>query len=183
MNKNDMDKGRLKTNRGNYMKKRMQILFLILICISGVTKGNNPSMGSDRNSWQNQEMAVSLTFQDYNAEEAMNFYVGLFHDSKIIDIQRWGKGGPGKEGTVMTASFELNGMKFICSDSPPVHNWTFTPAVSIYIESENEEEIEALFSKLSKDGNVAMPLDDYGFSQKFGWVIDRFGVSWQLNLK
>lgn len=129
-----------------------------------------------------QQLSVSLTFQKNDAEEAMNFYVSLFENSKVFDIHRWGKEGPGKEGTIMMATFELNGMRFICSDSPPVHDWDFSPAVSIYFECESEEEIERLFSKLSENGAVAMPLNNYGFSQKFGWVVDRFGVSWQLNL-
>lgn len=129
-----------------------------------------------------QKITPFLTFQKNDAEEAMNFYISLFDDSKIIRIQRWGKEGPGKEGTVMHATFQLNGQQFRCSDSPPVHNWDFTPAVSNYVACENEEEIERLFSKLSENGEVAMPLNNYGFSQKFGWVIDRFGVSWQLNL-
>ncbi|MFN3341101.1 MAG: VOC family protein, partial [Flavobacteriales bacterium] len=89
----------------------------------------------------------------------------------------------GKEGSIMLAIFELNGQKFMCSDSPPVHNWDFTPAVSNYVECVNAEEIKTLFSKLSEGGIVTMPLDSYGFSQKFAWVIDKFGVSWQLNLK
>lgn len=83
----------------------------------------------------------------------------------------------------MHATFELNGQKFKCSDSPPIHNWDFTPAVSNYVECENEKEIERLYLKLSENGEVAMPLNNYGFSQKFGWVVDRFGVSWQLNLQ
>ncbi len=130
----------------------------------------------------NQQLAISLTFQKNDAEQAMNFYVDLFDNSRIIDVQRWGEGGPGKEGAIMIAKFELNGMRFICSDSPPVHNWDFSPAVSIYVECKNEEEIERLFSKLSENGTAAMTLNNYGFSQKFGWVIDQFGVSWQLNL-
>lgn len=131
----------------------------------------------------NQKIATFLTFQKEDAEQAMNFYVELFDNSKIIDLKRWGEEGSGKEGTVMHATFELNGKLFMCSDSPPIHNWDFTPAVSNYVECEDEREIEMLFSKLSENGKVAMPLDNYGFSQKFGWVVDRFGVSWQLNLK
>ncbi len=123
-----------------------------------------------------------LTFQDNNAENAMNFYVDLFDNSKIIKVQRWGKEGPVEEGKIMHATFDLNGSLFMCSDSPPVHNWDFSPAVSNYIDCENEGELERLFSKLSENGNVTMPLNNYGFSQKFGWVIDQFGVSWQLNL-
>jgi len=83
----------------------------------------------------------------------------------------------------MQATFELDGNLFMCSDSPPVHNWDFTPALSNYIECENENELERLFSRLSENGELTMPLNNYGFSQKFGWVIDQFGVSWQLNLK
>jgi predicted 3-demethylubiquinone-9 3-methyltransferase (glyoxalase superfamily) len=83
----------------------------------------------------------------------------------------------------MHATFELNGKRFMCSDSPPVHNWDFTPAVSVFVECTSEEEVDRLYSKLSENGQVAMPLDNYGFSRKFGWVIDRFGVSWQLNLQ
>jgi predicted 3-demethylubiquinone-9 3-methyltransferase (glyoxalase superfamily) len=130
-----------------------------------------------------QRIITSLTFQKSDAEEAMNFYVSLFDNSKVIFIKRWEKGGMSKEGTIMLAMFELNGQKFMCSDSPPIHNWDFTPAVSNYVECENEEKMKSLFTKLSENGKVTMPLDNYGFSQKFGWVIDKFGVSWQLNLK
>lgn len=124
-----------------------------------------------------------LTFQDNNAENAMNFYVELFDNSKIIKINRWGKEGPVEEGKIMHATFELNGRLFMCSDSPPIHDWDFSPAVSNYIECENESDLEILFLKLSENGIVTMPLNNYGFSQKFGWVIDQFGVSWQLNLQ
>ena len=124
-----------------------------------------------------------LTFQDNNAENAMNFYVDLFDNSKIIKVQRWGKEGPVEEGKIMHATFNLNGKLFMCSDSPPIHDWDFSPAVSNYIDCENESELERLFSKLSENGNVTMPLNNYGFSQKFGWVIDQFGISWQLNLQ
>lgn len=129
------------------------------------------------------QIITFLTFQDNNAENAMNFYVELFDNSKIVDIKRWAKGMPGAEGKIMHATFDLNGNLFMCSDSPPVHDWDFSPAVSNYINCENESEMERLFSKLSENGTVTMPLNNYGFSQKFGWVIDQFGVSWQLNLE
>jgi predicted 3-demethylubiquinone-9 3-methyltransferase (glyoxalase superfamily) len=138
---------------------------------------------TEKGNAMEQNIITSLTFQRNDAEEAMNFYVGLFDNSGIIDLHRWGKDGPGKEGTIMQATFELNGQKFMCSDSPPVHNWDFTPAVSNFVECKNEEEIERLFTELSEGGEIAMPLNNYGFSQKFAWVIDRFGVSWQLNLQ
>lgn len=137
---------------------------------------------TENNAVVKQQIITFLTFQKNDAEQAMNLYVSLFDDSKIIEVQRWEKGGTGKEGTIMQATFELNGQKFMCSDSPPIHHWDFTPAVSNFVECKNEAELNKLFEKLSENGEVAMPLDDYGFSQKFGWVIDQFGVSWQLNL-
>lgn len=130
-----------------------------------------------------QKISTFLTFQKNDAEQAMNLYVSLFDNSKIIQIQRWEKEGHGKEGTIKLAIFELNGQRFMCSDSPPMHDWDFTPAVSNFVECKDEEELQRIFSKLSENGTVTMPLNNYGFSQKFGWVIDTFGVSWQLNLK
>ena len=129
------------------------------------------------------QITTFLTFQKNNAEEAMNFYVDIFDNSKVIDIQRYGKGGPGKEGSVMKAEFELNGKHFICSDSFIKHQWTFTPAISNWVECRDEQELETLYSKLSEDGFVMMPLNNYGFSKKFTWVADKFGISWQLNLQ
>lgn len=123
-----------------------------------------------------------LTFQDNNAENAMNFYVDIFENSKIIDVQRWQKGAPGEEGKIMVATFNLNGSLYMCSDSPPIHDWDFSPAISNFVECKSESELETLFSKLSENGSVTMPLNNYGFSQKFGWVVDQFGISWQLNL-
>jgi len=129
------------------------------------------------------QIATFLTFQKEDAEEAMNFYIGLFDSSNIVDLKRWTKEGPGKEGTIMHATFNLNGKLFMCSDSPAIHAWDFTPAVSNYVECVDDSEIDQLFAKLSENGKVMMPLDNYGFSQKFGFVEDRFGVSWQLNLQ
>lgn len=128
------------------------------------------------------QLATFLTFQENNAEEAMNFYVSLFDNSRVIDVQRYGKDGPAKEGTIMVATFELNGSKYMCSDSFIKHEWNFTPGVSNWVECTSEDELETFFSKLSENGKVMMPLDNYGFSQKFAFVEDRFGVSWQLNL-
>ena len=83
----------------------------------------------------------------------------------------------------MHATFDLNGSLFICSNSPPVYNWDFFPAISNFIECESEIELERLFIKLSESGNLKMPLNNYGFNQRFGWVIDQFGISWHLNLQ
>lgn len=128
-------------------------------------------------------IATFLTFQKEDAEQAMNFYVSLFDNSKIVNVKKWEANAPGKEGTIMHATFTLNGKLFMCSDSPPIHAWDFSPAVSNYVDCKDESELENLYSKLSEKGEIMMPLANYGFSQKFGWVVDQFGVSWQINLK
>ena len=129
-----------------------------------------------------KQIATFLTFQDNNAEKAMIFYVELFDNSKIIDVQYWGKDAPVAEGGIMSAKFVLDGNLFMCSDSPPIHDWGFTPAVSNFVECDTESQLESFFEKLSENGTVTMPLGNYGFSSKFAWVIDQFGISWQLNL-
>lgn len=155
----------------------------LIVLLAFLTWGNGYSQSTEMKPSDKQQILISLTFQKNDAEQAMNFYVSLFDDAKVINMQRWGANAPGKEGAIMQAVFELNGQRFMVSDSPPVHNWDFTPAVSIYMECKDEEEIAKLFAKLSENGEVAMPLDNYGFSQKFAWVMDQFGVSWQLNLE
>jgi predicted 3-demethylubiquinone-9 3-methyltransferase (glyoxalase superfamily) len=117
------------------------------------------------------------------AEKAMNFYVSLFQGSKIVRVDRYGPGEPGAEGTIKKADFTLAGHELSCIDSPMKHPFTFTPSVSLFAECESEPELDNAFHQLSEGGNVLMPLSNYGFSTKFGWVNDRFGVSWQLNLR
>ncbi len=133
-----------------------------------------------------QKTATFLMFvgeQCGKAEEAINFYISLFEDSEIKNIEHWKAGEPGgKEGLVKLATFTLNGLDYMASENLGEHNFTFTPSMSIFVNCENEEEIETLFKKLSENGNIMMPLDNYGFSKKFGWLSDKYGVSWQLNL-
>ena len=123
-----------------------------------------------------------LMFQDGTAEEAMNFYTSLIEDSEITTIVRYGANEGGDEGTIMQATFTLKGQEFMCIDSNIKHEFSFTPSFSIYITCNTEEEIRNLYQRLNEEGQSLMPLDDYGFSKKFGWLNDRFGVSWQLNL-
>ena len=120
-----------------------------------------------------------LTF-DGTAEAAMNFYVDLFPRSEVIKVFHYDEGE--SKGKIQQAFFTLEGREFICIDTPIKHDWGFTPAVSIFVDCESEEELERLYSALAADGKILMPLDNWGFSQRFGWVSDRFGVSWQLNL-
>lgn len=129
-----------------------------------------------------EKVTPFLMFQDGNAEEAMNFYTSLIKDSEITNIVRYGANGPGDEGTVMHATFTLKGQEFMCIDSNIKHQFTFTPSFSIYLTCSTEEEIDTLYQKLKEGGGELMPLGNYGFSKKFGWINDRFGVSWQLTL-
>lgn len=122
-----------------------------------------------------------LMFQGH-AEEAMNHYISIIEDSEITSITRYGPNQPGAEGSVMHATFSLKGQTFMCIDSNVKHDFTFTPSFSIYLTCESEAEIEKVYGALIDGGGAMMPLDNYGFSQKFGWLADKFGVSWQLNL-
>ncbi|MCP3028439.1 VOC family protein [Halobacillus sp. A5] len=122
-----------------------------------------------------------LMFQG-NAEEAMHFYITIIEGSEVIAIQRYGPNEVGEEGSVKQAVFSLKGQEFMCIDSDVQHEFTFTPSFSIYLTCENEKEIDHVYQSFSEGGNELMPLGDYSFSRKFGWVVDQFGVSWQLNL-
>jgi predicted 3-demethylubiquinone-9 3-methyltransferase (glyoxalase superfamily) len=122
-----------------------------------------------------------LMFQG-DAEEAITFYTSLFDDAEIVDITRYGPGEPGAEGTVYRARFSLAGQEFACIDSPVQHAFSFTPSFSVWVETASEEELERVYAALVDGGKPLMPLGEYGFSRRFGWVDDRFGVSWQLNL-
>jgi predicted 3-demethylubiquinone-9 3-methyltransferase (glyoxalase superfamily) len=116
------------------------------------------------------------------AREALDFYISVFPQSEIVSVAYNEPEGPEAERTIQLASFSLNGQMFMCIDSPINHDFTFTPAVSFYVACDSEEEITGYFEKLSAAGQVLMPLDQYPFSEKFAWVADKFGVSWQLNL-
>lgn len=110
------------------------------------------------------------------AEEAMNYYTAVFTDSAIDNVTY------NEDGSVMLAQFRLADQVLLCIDSTIKHNFTFTPAISLYVTCGSEAEIDRAFSQLIEGGEELMPLGDYPFSRKFGWLIDCFGVSWQLNL-
>jgi predicted 3-demethylubiquinone-9 3-methyltransferase (glyoxalase superfamily) len=128
------------------------------------------------------ELTTFLMFEG-QAEEAMNCYVSLVPDSRIVSIERYDASGPGAAGTVKLAVFELNSTRLMCIDSPAKHGFTFTPAMSFFIECTGQEQLDRLFESLSDAGKILMPPGEYGFSSRFTWIQDRFGVSWQLNVK
>ena len=131
-------------------------------------------------------MAISVTpFLMFtgNAQPAMDLYVSLFENSVINHVERYTEAEPGAVGTVKFATFKIGGREFRCADAAVKQEFFFfTPASSVFVECENQEELDRVFTALSQDGEVLMPLDNYGFSSCFGWVNDLFGVSWQLNL-
>lgn len=128
-----------------------------------------------------QAPAPLLIFEG-RALEAMRHYVSLFPDAVITSLAKYGKEGPGREGTVRRAVFRLNGRDFLAIDSPVPRGFGFTPAMSIFVTCETERELDTLYARLLEGGGALMPLGGYGFSRKFGWLSDKFGVSWQLNL-
>lgn len=120
--------------------------------------------------------------QQGKAEEAINWYCSIFPESRVVSIDRYGPGGDEPEGTVRSARFEVGGRPLMAIDSALPHAFTFTPAISLWVECSSSEEIERIASTLGEGGAALMPLGNYGFSQKFTWVADRYGVTWQLNL-
>jgi predicted 3-demethylubiquinone-9 3-methyltransferase (glyoxalase superfamily) len=121
-------------------------------------------------------------FQGGVAQTALDLYLATFPDSRVVKAEHYGSGEPGPAGTIKVAIFTLCGREFMCSDSPVKHAFDFTPSSSTFVEFDSAAELDRAFDALSKGGRVLMPLGDYGFSTRFGWLADRFGVSWQLNL-
>ena len=106
---------------------------------------------------------------DTQAEEAANFYVSIFKDSKLQTVSRYGDGGPGPKGSVMTVAFEIAGQKFIALNGGPL--FKFTEAVSFVVNCETQDEIDYYWEKLSADG---------GQEVQCGWLKDKYGLSWQI---
>ncbi len=130
-----------------------------------------------------QKIIPNLWF-DTQAEEAANFYVSLFKNSKIGTVTKYGPSGAEvskmPEGSVMTVEFSLDGFKFIGINGGPI--FKLNPALSIFVQCETEEELDNLWKMLSEGGEVRMDLQKQEWSDKYGWVSDKYGVSWQLNL-
>ncbi|MCJ9672083.1 MULTISPECIES: VOC family protein [unclassified Neorhizobium] len=124
-----------------------------------------------------------LMFQGGTCEEAITFYTSVLPAGRINDIRRYGPGEAGPEGSVFRATFEVAGQQVVCIDSPVKHVFDFTPSFSFFVECGAKEELTRLAEALSEGGMFLMPTDNYGFSRKFCWLQDRFGISWQLNFE
>ncbi len=114
-----------------------------------------------------QKITPFLWF-DHQAEEAMNFYVSIFKNSKVGKVTRYGKAGPGPEGTVMSATFQLEGQDFMALNGGPLYK--FSPAISLFVSCETQQEVDELWTKLSAGGRP----------NRCGWLDDKFGVTWQI---
>lgn len=128
-----------------------------------------------------QKITPFLWF-DNNAEEAVNFYKSVFEDTKIKTTTRYSEESSKAAGrpkdSVMTISFEIFGHPFVAINGGPV--FKLNPSVSFFVYGKTEKEVEELWKKLSAGGKILMALDKYPFSEKYGWVEDKFGVSWQV---
>ena len=111
---------------------------------------------------------VPFLWFDSNAEEAVNFYISIFKNSKILSIARYGDAGPGPKGTVMTMNFQLEGQDFMALNGGPYY--TFSPAISFFVNCETQAEVDELWEKLTAGGSDV----------QCGWLRDKFGVSWQI---
>src|SRR5579864_1354262 len=114
-----------------------------------------------------QKITTFLWFDD-KAEEAANFYVSLFKNSKIGNVHRYGHAGPGPKGSVMMVNFELEGQQFMALNGGP--HFKFTPAISLFVNCETPEEVDELWEKLSAGGR----------KDRCGWLQDKYGLSWQI---
>jgi len=114
-----------------------------------------------------QKITPFLWF-DSNAEEAANFYTSIFKNSKILNVARYGEAGPGPKGSAMTVTFQLDGQQFIALNGGP--HYTFSPAISFFVNCETQAEVDEFWNKLSAGGKEV----------QCGWLKDKFGVSWQI---
>jgi predicted 3-demethylubiquinone-9 3-methyltransferase (glyoxalase superfamily) len=114
-----------------------------------------------------QKITTFLTFND-QAEEAVNLYTSIFENSRIVSTTRYGEAGPGPEGSVMSATFELAGQQFIALNGGP--SFGFAQGISLFVSCETQEEVDELWEKLSEGGEQG----------PCGWLTDKFGVSWQV---
>ncbi len=114
-----------------------------------------------------QKITPFLWF-DHQAEEAANFYISLFKDSKITSISRYGEGAPGPQGTVMTVNFQLEGQEFIALNGGPIYK--LSPAVSFFVDCATQAEVDRLWEKLTEGGEEV----------QCGWLVDKYGLSWQI---
>lgn len=122
-----------------------------------------------------------LMFQG-DADAAIALYTAQFPDARVTDLLRYGPEAPAVEGKIASATLTVAGQSVMINDSIVRHAFTFTPSFSFFVTCESDAEFDRLAAGLGEDGQVYMEPADYGFSRRFTWISDRFGISWQLNL-
>lgn len=129
-------------------------------------------------------MATAAPFLMFEgrAEEALTLYCKTIPGSRVVEVDRYGAGEAGPEGSIKLARAEIAGLEVMFSDSYVQHAFTFTPSLSLFVTCTSEDEQSRIVKELGEGGGMLMPLDNYGFSRRFAWLNDRFGVSWQINL-
>ncbi|ANY70279.1 hypothetical protein BBD42_30125 [Paenibacillus sp. BIHB 4019] len=130
-----------------------------------------------------QKVFAFLMFSG-QADEAMKLYVSAFEDAGIVSAKYYPQSEPGAKPKVLHAIFSIKGQQVMCIDNQlsDSHPHAFTPALSLFVNCDSEAEINEVFAKLAEDGKVLMPLSPSPVSTLFGWLEDKYGVSWQLNL-
>jgi len=126
-----------------------------------------------------QQLTPHLMFQDGRAEEALNFYVELFGGETIL-LLHYGEDAAEMEGKVQIATINIAGQQVNLMDSSAIHEFDFTPSVSLFFRCESQEQLDQLYTGLMEGGHALMPKSDYGFGP-YAWVNARYGVSWQLS--
>lgn len=129
----------------------------------------NPAPGGDTRTEPRKQKITTFLWFDNNAEEAANFYVSVFKNSRILKTARYPEGSPGPQGAVMTVEFELDGQEFIALNGGP--HFKFTEAISLVVHCKTQEEVDYYWEKLTADG---------GQESQCGWLKDKYGLSWQI---
>ena len=122
-----------------------------------------------------------LMFQDGKAQAALDLYTSIFPGFTVALIDKYGPDDTAPD-LIRFAKINFHGHMLIMIDSPAPHDFDFTPSMSLFVDFDAVADLDQAFARLADGGDIKMPLDDYGFSRRFGWLTDRFGVSWQLNL-
>ena len=116
----------------------------------------------------NKQKITPFLWFDGKAEEAANFYVSVFRNSKVVSVTRYGQAGPGPKGSVMSAVFQLEGQQFHALNGGP--QFKFSPAISLFVDCETQQEVDELWERLSAGGKT----------NRCGWLDDKFGLTWQI---
>jgi predicted 3-demethylubiquinone-9 3-methyltransferase (glyoxalase superfamily) len=126
-------------------------------------------------------VCTHLMFQGGKAQAALDLYASVFPDFTVVSMEKYGP-GDNTPGLLKIARIDFDGHPLIVIDSPVPHGFDFTPSMSLFVDFDGVTDLDQAFERLAEGGDVKMALADYGFSARFGWLTDRFGVSWQLNL-